>query len=61
MWFDGQGKIHTERFGKLGSMKMLNLAKTPEGVSGWLKNIARLGSVVLMERDAAAERERLPK
>jgi hypothetical protein len=50
VWLNTQGKVHSERFGKLGSMKMLNLSRTPESVASFLKLASKLGSVVLIEK-----------
>ena len=50
VWFGAQGKVHSERFVELGSMKMLNLSRTPESVATLLKLASKLGSAVLMEK-----------
>ena len=50
VWFYAQGKVHSERFGKRGSMKMMILSRTPEPVATFLKLASKLGSVALIEK-----------
>ena len=61
VWFDAHGKVHSERFGKLGSMKMFNMVRTAEGVAIYLKKSARFGSVILMEKASSLDRNEAPK